>query len=240
MAERNDLPSGFKMTDIGPLPEPWRIARMSEVVRFTRKPRGLQLPNDYIPFIPMELIPAGEITIRKWIPKRPGDIRSGIYCERGDILLPKITPSFENGKQGIIDDIPTPFAYATTEVFPLQSNPEILDKMFLFFYLLRPVVRAEIAGRMEGTTGRQRIPKAVIKDYVVPLPPLLEQRAIARVLTAVRRAIEATDAVIEAAQPLKKSLMQHLFTYGLVPVDQTMHVPLKDTEIGPVPDGWRW
>jgi len=239
MAERNDLPSGFKMTDIGPLPEPWRIARMSEVVRFTRKPRGLQLPNDYIPFIPMELIPAGEITIRKWIPKRPGDIRSGIYCERGDILLPKITPSFENGKQGIIDDIPTPFAYATTEVFPLQSNPEILDKMFLFFYLLRPVVRAEIAGRMEGTTGRQRIPKAVIKDYVVPLPPLLEQRAIARVLTAVRRAIEATEAVIEAVQALKKSLMQHLFTYGPVPVDQIDQVPLKETEIGLVPEKWK-
>ena len=28
------------------------------------------------------------------------EIRSGTYFERGDVLVAKITPSFENGKQG--------------------------------------------------------------------------------------------------------------------------------------------
>ncbi|GIV04162.1 MAG: hypothetical protein KatS3mg015_2992 [Fimbriimonadales bacterium] len=32
--------------------------------------------------------------------------------------------------------------------------------------------------------------------------------------------------------------MRHLFTYGPVPVDQADQVPLKETEIGPVPEGW--
>ena len=37
---------------------------------------------------------------------------------------------------------------------------------------------------------------------------------------------------------MKRSLMRHLFSYGPVPVDQIDHIPLMETEIGPVPEHW--
>ena len=62
--------------------------------------------------------------------------------------------------------------------------------------------------------------------------PLDEQRQIARVLSAVRRAIERQEQLIALTAELKKALMHKLFTEG------TRGEPLKQTDIGPVPESW--
>jgi type I restriction enzyme S subunit len=214
-------------------PSDWKLCPIADSFEFTGKPRGLDLSKngDTIPFFPMDQIPLGRIHVSQFTPKPLADLGSGTYVENGDLMIAKITPSFENGKQAIVD-IKTDFAYATTEVIPMRGRQGESDTLFLFFYLLHPEIRSDLAGKMEGSTGRQRLSKTVLGDRLIPLPPLPEQQKIAHILSAVQRAIEAQERIIQTTTELKKALMHKLFTEGL------LGEPQKQTEIGSVPESW--
>ncbi len=215
------------------LPSDWILSPIAELFDFTKKPRGLDLSKngDEIPFFRMDQIQLGRIHVSESTPKPLAQLGSGTYVENGDLMVAKITPSFENGKQAIVD-IETDFAYATTEVIPMRGRRGESDTLFLFFYLLHPEVRSDLAGKMEGSTGRQRLSKTVLGDRFIPLPPLPEQKKIAHILSTVQRAIEAQERIIQTTTELKKALMHKLFTEGL------RNEPQKQTEIGPVPESW--
>lgn len=239
--QNNNTPESIKMTELGLLPDDWKTMTLETFASFTSKPREIDISTcEAVPFIPMEAISSDGSGHFRYNVKPGKEISSGVYCESGDLLLAKITPCLENGKQCLLnpDELPSSFAYTTTEVYPLKFNKDTADTRFLFYYLLYPPVRRELASKMEGTTGRQRLPKHVVRNTVIPLPPLPEQKAIVRVLSTVQKAIETQDKIIAAARELKKSLMRHLFTYGPVPMSEAENVPLKETEIGPVPEHW--
>lgn len=209
-------------------------ARVGDLYEVTRKPRGLDLSSfETIPFAPMEAIPQGGVYSPNYVPKASGSITSGTYFERGDLLVAKITPSFENGKQALTFDLPAPFGYATTEVIPLHPRESGQDRRLLFFYLLHPDIRHHIAERMEGSTGRQRVPENVLLDLPFPEIEPDEQSAIADALELIQRTSTAELRCEERARELKRAAMRTLFTRGLRGEAQ------KETEIGPVPESWR-
>ena len=215
------------------MPAGWSWETISTRYRITKKPKG-RIYSDFktIPFVPMEAVPLNGREAVHFELRRPTDIASGTYFEKGDVLLSKITPSFENGKQGLGDNIPAPFGVASTEIIPLQAiNPEA-NHRFLFFYLLHPEVRAALVGKMEGSTGRQRVPEHAVRDVLIPMPPKPEQDKIAAVLWKVQRAIAVEDQLATTARELKQSTMRQLFTHGLRNESQ------KETEIGLIPKTW--
>ena len=54
-----------------------------------------------------------------------------------------------------------------------------------------------------------------LKDFVLYVPPLVEQQKIAAVLFKIQRAIEIQEAIIEKTRELKKSTLHHVFSHGL-------------------------
>jgi type I restriction enzyme S subunit len=208
-------------------------ARVGDLYEVTRKPRGLDLSSfETIPFAPMEAIPQGGVYSPSYVPKTSGTITSGTYFERGDLLVAKITPSFENGKQALTCDLSAPFGYATTEVIPLRPRKSGQDRRLLFFYLLHPDIRHHVAERMEGSTGRQRVPENVLLDLPFPEIEPGEQSAIADALELIQRTSMEELRCEEKARALKRAAMRTLFTRGLRGEAQ------KETEIGPVPENW--
>ena len=210
-----------------------RWLRVGDAYEITKKPRGLDTSSlAAIPFVPMAAIPQGGAYAPNFTLKEPAQITSGTYFERGDILIAKITPSFENGKQALATEIPAPLGYATTEVFPLRPRGDGYDRRLLFFYLLHPDIRHHVAERMEGTTGRQRVPEDVILDLPYPEFALKEQTAISEALELIQRGIAAEARSIHVSTDLKRATMRELFTRGLRGEAQ------KETEIGPMPESW--
>ncbi|MEM3433964.1 MAG: restriction endonuclease subunit S [Candidatus Methanomethyliaceae archaeon] len=208
--ELGQLPEGYKMTELGPLPEEWRVVRLGEVA---------------------------EVRYGKAKPRAEGRVpvigSGGIY---GWTAIPLVEfPTLIIGRKGTAGQVwlvEQPSWPADT-TFYLQWNQPV-DVWFLFGFLkLNP-----LSGEHAKTT-LPSLQRADLENYLIPLPPLPEQRAIAHVLRTVQEAKEATERVIAALRELKKSLMRHLFTYGSVPLAQAESVPLRDTEIGPIPEHWR-
>ena len=195
------------------LPEHWKVVRFGDITTFTKKPRDLRY-SEYseIPFVPMELIPIAKLSSEEFLLKTNNELKSGTYFEPGDILLPKITPSFENGKQCIIKELPTPFGIATTEVIPIREVEGVSDISYLFYYLLLPNVRISLAGKMQGTTGRRRLSKDALVNLQIPLPPLPEQRAIAAVFQAIDEKTAALEREVEHLDELFHAMLDELMT----------------------------
>lgn len=215
------------------LPDGRRWARVGDFFEVTRKPRGQNLLGLLtIPFVPMEAIPQGGVFEPKYEVKPVESLSSGTYFERGDLLIAKITPSFENGKQAVTDCLPATFGYATTEVIPLRLHVAGHDKRLLFFYLLHPDVRSYVAERMEGSTGRQRVPESVLMNLPYPEIPTDEQCAIADTLGRVCMAAELEKCGEHKTKVLKHAAMRELFTRG------PRGEPQKESEIGLVPVSW--
>ncbi len=106
---------------------------------------------------------------------------------------------------------------------------ETLDSRFLQFYLIKN--RLKLLNARSGG-AQPNVNQRIIKSLTIILPPLPEQRAIARALQTVQDAIQARRKEIELERERKAALMQHLFTHG------TRNEPTKQSEIGEIPESW--
>jgi type I restriction enzyme S subunit len=105
------------------------------------------------------------------------------------------------------------------------------DIRFIAYQLRSERVQNMVASHRRGATI-QGITRDNLKGLEINLPPLSEQRKIAGVLGVVQRAMEQQERLLTLTAELKKALMHQLFTAGL------RGEPQKQTEIGPVPEGW--
>lgn len=171
----------LKETEIGMVPEHWDIKQFGDAVAYRRKPKQINIDSqNHIPFIPMALLPEQAVFSDKFEIRNKQNVKSGVYFEEGDLLLAKITPCLENGKQGIIANIPNGWGIATTEIYPL-SGKDVLNE-YLAYYLLQKEVRSELASKMQGTTGRQRLPKDTLSSILIKFPSKDQQKKITHIL----------------------------------------------------------
>ncbi len=153
----------------------------------------------------------------------PGDL---LICEGGEVGRAAIW-------RGELDE-----CYYQKAIHRVRPKDGRVANEFLLYHFMNAFLLHDTYGTQGTETTIAHLPAVKLRALPVPVPPPEEQRAIAHVLRTVQRAKEAAEAVVAAARQLKRSLLRHLFTYGPVPVEQADRVPLKDTEIGPIPEQW--
>lgn len=120
---------------------------------------------------------------------------------------------------------------ASTAFCVIRPNQKQVTPLYVYYFLLSDFLNGKIAGLQHGASYPAVTDKDVLNQTIF-LPPLAEQQKIAAVLYKIQRAIEIQESIIGKIRELKKSTLHHVFTHGL------HGEKTKETEIGPIPEGW--
>jgi len=208
----NSLLGNFKETEIGPIPVDWDVVPFEQTVLKKRVKVGKVKKQDYRSVGRFPVVDQG----RQFI--------AGYWDDLTEVYTGDLPVIVFGDHTRIFKFVDFPFVVGADGVKVLLANTDFYDPDFLYFAFTNLKIPSK---------GYNRHFK-LLKEQVMPLPPLPEQRRIAHVLSTIQRDIAAQDDLIAAARGVKRSLMQRLFTYGPGPEP----APTKETEIGPVPEHW--
>lgn len=137
-------------------------------------------------------------------------------------------------------------AYLTIEAAANQAVLAIIsggaiDSRFLFYSLT--AAKSQLLFLAQGS-GQPNLNKEIVERVSVDLPPLPEQRKIARILTTLDELIEKTEALIAKLESVKQGMMHDLFTRGVdehghlrPPHSEAPHL-YRQSELGWIPKEW--
>ena len=233
-----ELPAGFKLTEIGPVPEDWQVGLLGEALREANvrvREFGSRSASSF-PILSLTrqhgLVPQSERFQKRIAIQDLSEykvVRRGQIVYNPYVIWEGAVYMLRNYEHGLV-----------SPVYPVwEARADKADAYFVGYLLRTPLALAAYNRLAAGAVNRRRaIRKNDFLSIQIPVPALDEQRAIASALSSVQRAIEATDRVIATTRQLRQSLMGHLFRHGPVPVADAESVPLKETGIGPIPQDW--
>ncbi len=124
------------------------------------------------------------------------------FCSDADVMIGRYGPPIFQILRGIVG------AY---NVALIKATPKAgVDREFMYYFLKRADLLQIIESYSQRTSGQTGIEMDVLKSFPMHLPPLPEQRKIAKILSTWDGAIRATERLISNSKNQKKSLLQQL------------------------------
>ncbi len=123
--------------------------------------------------------------------------RARQIVRRNDVLVSTVRPNL-NAVAVVPEELCS--AVASTGFCVLRSHPERLCHRYLYYWVRTPFFVADM-GRKATGASYPAVSDAIIKDSLIPLPPLSEQKRIADILdkadTIRRKRLEAIDRLLQ-------------------------------------------
>ena len=207
------------------LPNGWATCSLSEIAQINpSKPKNNSIPNRLeVSFVPMRNVEelTGNINLSET--REYSKVKKGYtYFQDDDLIFAKITPCMENGKIAIVTGLKNRIGFGSTEFHVIRLKNSISRK-FYFLYFIQDDFRNKAQHKMKGTAGQLRVPLEYMKNTLIPLPPLNEQKRIVAKIESVFARIGAIEEHVEFTlvliDRLKNSTLKSAFEGRLVPQD---------------------
>lgn len=232
------VPAGFKMTEVGVIPEDWKVVPFFDVVSIVSG----QVSPICEPYSSMILIAPDHIEtgtgrlISTQSAKEQNAISGKYVFHSGDTIYSKIRPYLRKAIYADFDGL------CSADMYPLRPKEGIEPK-----YILPLVLGNRFSKYAESVSVRSGIPKinrTEIADFLFVIPNQREeQTAIANVLFDTEALITALEQLLAKKQVIKTATMQQLLTgktrlpqFALR--DDGAAKGYKKSELGEIPEDW--
>jgi len=137
---------------------------------------------------------------------------SGTKFKNGDTLLARITPCLENGKTAKVNCLKEgEHAHGSTEFIILKAKEPEYDEDFIYYLCRWSKFRDYAIGRMEGTSGRQRVDWKAIAEFECDLPKKEIRKEIGFFLKQIDDKIANNNQINQTLESLAHTLFKSWF-----------------------------
>jgi len=128
--------------------------------------------SDLVSFVPMNVISEDCVDFNPCEEKRLLDVyEKYTYFMDNDVLIARVNPCFPNKKAGIAKRLKNGIGFGTTEVHVLRPNGKVLPE-WLYFALQSSKFIEYGKLNYTGSSRLKRVPKKVVADFKIPVPPI--------------------------------------------------------------------
>ena len=237
-----EMKSGYKMTEVGVIPEDWEVKNVSEscLIKARIGWQGLK-KSEYMSSGDYLLITGtdfdnGQVNWKScaYVSKARYEQDSNIKIRPQDILISKDGTIGKVAYLGMIPKAGT----LNSGIFVIRANERKIDQVFLSKIFMSFYFEDFLNRLVAGSTINHLYQKDFVK-FCFPLPNSEEQAAIATALSDVDSLISALTKKIEKKKAIKQGLMQQLLTgKKRLPGYEKNREPVQ-TEWGAIPKDWK-
>ena len=211
------VPLGCKQTDLGVIPEHWRIRQLADICMprgIVRGPFGGTLKKDTFVTSGFKVYEQ-QNAIYKSFELGSYFVDQSKYTEMhrfsvspGDFIISC------SGTIGRIFQIPpdAPQGVINQALLKLTTNDAVVYDQYFYILFEWDEFQVRIIDSTQGGAIKNLVGMNVFRTITVVLPPLSEQRAIAEVLSDVDGLLNALEALITKKRAIKQATMQQLLT----------------------------
>lgn len=206
---------GYKRTDVGAIPVDWACCKLGDLT--TRVGSGITptggqrvYTKEGRPFLRSQNVGWGTLVLDD-LAFITDDIHASFAAselQEGDVLLNITGASI--GRSAVAD-ARVAGGNVNQHVCEIRTDHESLAPKYLNCYLLSATGQRQIDSFQAGG-NRQGLNYGQIRSFLIPAPPLAEQRAIAGALSDVDGLLGALEKLIAKKRAIKQAVMQQLLT----------------------------